>query len=73
MVTGVIGDMASPRFTGMVCMAAPITGEDTTDPIGKRELCPASRSLDKKQSFVQDAIVVLLASVDAVNWSRSYE
>jgi hypothetical protein len=51
---------------GMVCMAAPITGEDTSDPIGKRELCPASRGLAKKQSsFVQEAIVVLLASVDA--------
>ena len=51
----VMEGMASVRFLGMECMAAPITGEDTTDPIGKSELCPASRCLDKKRSFALTA------------------
>lgn len=51
MVT-VLADTASARFMGTGFMAAPITGEDTTGPIGKRELYPPPRGLDKKPSFL---------------------
>ena len=58
----VMEDTVSARFLGMECIAARITGEDTTDPIGKREpeLCPLRRGLDKKYSFVLFVLVARL-------------